>query len=404
VASPEETRVKNLESELGLLKNQVQQTLLDIREHVLEFTNPFTAEARLVRAWQERTAQAAEANLGGEADLESLLDEDDDIEDEVMDQAQPAAAAAPPPAPVADAFEEQPEAAFDGGDEVAEDFGADLGSDPEPAAYEPEQYNEYAEIGGYDTAAPQDGGWDDAFEQPAHEAAPAYEEQPYGDQGGYDAAPDQGGYDQGYDDYGADDQYANADADAYEEDYAEPVVDEYFEDESASPAAAGAAPSASEPEAEEDEEYHEPTTEAPPEIGEEAVVESTTPTPVAAPMQPIAEMISGERGMDLVKMISLVRWVDQNMDRIGKDRVMVILDIHAMSGRITEETRDIVKRLCALDRDDATRVPVKDVVAAILTIDNVLDDRQTQSQRLLGMLFDDPFGGGLPQGGAGLLG
>ena len=108
--------------------------------------------------------------------------------------------------------------------------------------------------------------------------------------------------------------------------------------------------------------------------------------------------------MDLVKMISLVRWVDQNMDRIGKDRVMVILDIHAMSGRITEETRDIVKRLCALDRDDATRVPVKDVVAAILTIDNVLDDRQTQSQRLLGMLFDDPFGSGLPQGGAGLLG
>ena len=394
MASPEETRVKNLESELGLLKNQVQQTLLDIREHVLEFTTPFTAEARLVRAWQERTAQAAEVNLGGEVDLESLLDDDDDLEDDVMDQGQPEAAASAAPAPAAataDAFEAPPEANVGDSIDLGDNIGVDLGSDPGPAANEPEQFDEYATTGGYDAAAPpQDGGWDEAFEQPAYQQAPAYEEQPYAEQGGYNAAPDQGGSNEQY-------------PDAYEDNYAEPVADEFHEkDQKEAPAPASAPQTASEPEAEEVEEYYQPTTEAS-EVEEEPVVEPTAATPVAAPVQPIAEIFSGESGMDLVKMISLVRWVDQNMDRIGKDRVMVILDIHAMSGRITEETRDIVKRLCALDRDDATRVPVKDVVAAILTIDNVLDDRQTQSQRLLGMLFDDPFGG-LPQGGAGLLG
>ena len=31
-------------------KTQIQQILLDLREHVLEFTNPFTAEAKLALA------------------------------------------------------------------------------------------------------------------------------------------------------------------------------------------------------------------------------------------------------------------------------------------------------------------------------------------------------------------
>ncbi len=73
-----ESRIDTLESELSRVKIQIQQTLLDIREHVLEFTNPFTAEARLVRELHERTAQAAKTNLTGTAvaagaDVESLL-------------------------------------------------------------------------------------------------------------------------------------------------------------------------------------------------------------------------------------------------------------------------------------------------------------------------------------------
>jgi hypothetical protein len=38
-----EARVRVLEEELTVVKNQVQQTLLDIREHIFDLTNPFQA-------------------------------------------------------------------------------------------------------------------------------------------------------------------------------------------------------------------------------------------------------------------------------------------------------------------------------------------------------------------------
>ncbi len=72
-------RLETLESELSRLKIEVQQTLTDMREHVLEFTNPFSAESRRVRELKERAKQAAETNLTGAADaagadVESLLE------------------------------------------------------------------------------------------------------------------------------------------------------------------------------------------------------------------------------------------------------------------------------------------------------------------------------------------
>ena len=45
-----DSRLTALEEELKSTKTQIQQILLDLREHVLEFTNPFTAEAKLALA------------------------------------------------------------------------------------------------------------------------------------------------------------------------------------------------------------------------------------------------------------------------------------------------------------------------------------------------------------------
>ncbi|MCH7906752.1 MAG: hypothetical protein IIC29_01935 [Chloroflexi bacterium] len=44
MADDTEARVRVLEEELVLVKNQIQQTLLDIREHLLDLTNPFAAK------------------------------------------------------------------------------------------------------------------------------------------------------------------------------------------------------------------------------------------------------------------------------------------------------------------------------------------------------------------------
>ena len=331
MASPEETRVKNLESELSLLKNQVQQTLLDIREHVLEFTNPFTAEGRLVRAWQERTAQAAQTNLGGEADLESLLENDDGAKNE---SAGAVTATAPPPAPIDDddwdEFED--EEPMDVAPQAAADSSDDLEVNLEPEEYESEPFADFEE------EPMADGMWEDPYDDTEYE-------------------------------------------DEYEDEHEDDVDKEIDDSEEVTEIKLEAE------EADGEDVEEEPA--APPELRKESVVEES-----ALPEK--------DPGMDMITLISLVRWVDKNSERIGKDRVMVILDIYAMSGRITEETRDIVKGLCALGRNDETRVPVRDVVAAMLTIDGVLDERVSESQRLMSMLYDDPLGG-MSQDGAGLL-
>ena len=45
-----DARLTALEEEMKSTKTQIQQILLDLREHVLEFTNPFTAESKLALA------------------------------------------------------------------------------------------------------------------------------------------------------------------------------------------------------------------------------------------------------------------------------------------------------------------------------------------------------------------
>lgn len=350
MASPEETRVKNLESELSLLKNQVQQTLLDIREHVLEFTNPFTAEARLVRAWQERTAQAAQTNLGGETDLESLLETDGEVSEGALEP-DTATATAPPPADDDDWDEFEDEELLDVAPQATAAADDDLELDLEPEEYESEP--EAQPVAEVEDEPLEDGMWEDPYDDDEYEEE--YE-------------------DEHDDDDGVVDEIAEIEVEDDEVVETQPEVTEEPE-----------APASSQEETVSEE-------PAPP---EPIPVEAATPAAVQ-------QILRKDPGMDMITLISLIRWVDKNTERIGKDRVMVILDIYAMSGRITEETRDIVKRLCALDRNDETRVPVRDVVAAMLTIDGVLDERVSESQRLMSMLYDEPLGG-LPQDGAGLL-
>ena len=56
-----DTRLTALEEEMKSTKTQIQQILLDLREHVLEFTNPFTAEAKLALAKKVEAQIAAAA-------------------------------------------------------------------------------------------------------------------------------------------------------------------------------------------------------------------------------------------------------------------------------------------------------------------------------------------------------
>ncbi len=98
--------IKNVEDELNLIKNQVQQTLLDIREHILDVTNPFNNAAELLA--DEPTHQAivgpagasgtdgkdSDSSKGGDkpstdddskAEDEPILPEDPLVEDHLAD-------------------------------------------------------------------------------------------------------------------------------------------------------------------------------------------------------------------------------------------------------------------------------------------------------------------------------
>jgi hypothetical protein len=99
--------LKTAEDELNLIKNQVQQTLLDIREHILDATNPFNAIDDALTDEDEiefgddlmgggagaAGAAGADGGTDGEADgsdsedlddIDNLPDEDDDDEGEEL--------------------------------------------------------------------------------------------------------------------------------------------------------------------------------------------------------------------------------------------------------------------------------------------------------------------------------
>ena len=58
--------VKSAEDELNLIKNQVQQTLLDIREHILDVTNPFNKGTAAMLLAEDKPEDAPLASIGGD--------------------------------------------------------------------------------------------------------------------------------------------------------------------------------------------------------------------------------------------------------------------------------------------------------------------------------------------------
>lgn len=255
--------MKAVEGELGLLKNQIQQTLLDIREHVLELSNPFGSASRS-REWDSRPAAAAEPTPV----VTTVL------------------AAPPPPEPVVET-PEPPVAAS---------------PEPEPPAETP----------------------------PALESFDAL----------FDAPPAPGL-----------DGPTNGMADSLWDDTPPPAPE---------PPKVSTSPRA----------HHEPQSPAP----------GTEP-----PME------KGSK-IDLITLTSLVKWVDQTTRKIGKERVMVILDIYEMAGRIAPSTKQLVQRLCALsDGSSEHAIPLREVVGAMLQIDGLLEAKQMDERRMLSLLMDDTF-------------
>lgn len=295
--------LKSAEDELNLIKNQIQQTLLDIREHILDVTNPFNSVAP------------------------EMLDDDEEmsIEDMGGDSA-------------GGVTESVDGGGAGDGSEVSEDIEAiedALGEDEESLPGGDDFLGDEIEEFPEDEVIESGGGGAGGGLAELLSSKPADEEDDESE--GFDM----------------DDEEA-------EEDAFEPVA---------------------EIEEEEEMEHALPDDE----LTEEA------PGQPRSTGDGVADAVSAAlaANVDLLTMASLVRWTAVTRDRIGANRLDILLDAYEMAGRISPVIKNVIRTLSTLGDEDDDGIPVRDVVTAMVRMEGVLNtDENRESNRLLGLLLE----------------
>ena len=304
--------MKAAEDELNLIKNQIQQTLLDIREHILDVTNPFNDVSSAMLDDDEQvnieedgvgSAGLADAGGGGDSGPGEEAAEADGLDDDLLGGD-------------SDAFDEE--------DMIEGDALGD----------------EYEDISG--------GG--------------------FGGGGG-------GGRGGGVSDLlGPGDELEELPEDDFE-------LDEESELPDGLPVGlTGVGP--------EEEDSLMPDSE---DQSPDAAYEDT------ASRDAVGDAVVAALGadVDLLTLASLVRWVAITRDRLGANRLDILLDAYEMAGRISPQMKNVIKTLSSLGDEDGEGIPVRDVVTAMVRMEGVLSSGQPrESNRLLGLLLemdDDPL-------------
>ena len=307
--------LKSAEDELNLIKNQIQQTLLDIREHILDVTNPFNS---VVPEKLDDDEEMSIEEIGGGAGGGDVVDGGGGSEEVIEGGAE---------------MEEDLESMDDGmgaGDDslIAGDDG--LGDE-----YEDVPEDDYLGDGGGSSGGGGGGGGGGMTEM--LEAAPQQEDD---SSEGFELDDD--GEE---DDFG---QTSGFEADIEEEEQMEPVL---------------------------------PSNDLPGQPGDEL---TSSGDGVA---DAVAAALAAD--VDLLTMASLVRWTAVTRERIGANRLDILLDAYELAGRISPQMKNVVRTLSMLGDEDADGIPVRDVVTAMVRMEGVLNsDESRQSNRLLGLLLD----------------
>lgn len=296
--------LKAAEDELNLIKNQIQQTLLDIREHILDVTNPFNS-----------------VDAG-------LLDDDEEIIEE-------------------------------GG------LGGSGG-------------------GGGDSDSLDDGGSVDAGDEAADSLEGEGEDEPVDEDSLLEG--DDEDFEEEFDDMPEDDLLSGGGDSGGLSELLEP--EDELEDE-----------------IEEDFELdEEPEDEEELEEDDDSLLEDEDETSQDPDMRDgqtgdgvgsaIAAALSAN--VDLLTLASLVRWTAVTRDRLGPNRLDILLDAYELAGRISPQMKNVIKTISALgDEEGDGSIPVRDVVTAMVRMEAVMNVGQArESNRLLGLLIemdDDPL-------------
>ena len=291
--------LKSAEDELNLIKNQIQQTLLDIREHILDVTNPFNNMDAANLDDDDEEINIEEVGGGAAGAVQGAGDGAGASDDEIIEEE----------GPMEEAFEDEiGTEELLAGDDAPGDMIEEIGGD---------------EIMGGGGGG--GGGMGDLMDPLAELAEPEEE-----------------------DVFELDDDSEGDEADALTPDEDEKSMPGSEADSGAEPDSVGNAVSAA---------------------------------------------LTAD--LDLLTLASLVRWVSVTRNRLGGNRLDILLDAYELAGRISPQMRMVITTLSALDDDDGDGIPVRDVVTAMVRMEGVLNSGPArESSRLLGLLLemdDDPL-------------
>lgn len=97
------------------------------------------------------------------------------------------------------------------------------------------------------------------------------------------------------------------------------------------------------------------------------------------------------KAVDLVTTAGLIQWSYSILEKVGTDNLFSILEVSALTGRIPQETRDILLSVIPIFEmaGKAENVTVKEIIATLAELDGFLGNISPEDTRLLPFLLQE---------------
>ena len=100
---------------------------------------------------------------------------------------------------------------------------------------------------------------------------------------------------------------------------------------------------------------------------------------------------SGTGKIDIFTLTQLMKWADNSLATIGKEKLNEIIDLYELTGRLPKETKDVIfkiEELSTVNSVDKEQIEMKDCILAIFQLDRIIAG-ETGAQTPLMLSEDD---------------
>ncbi|MCI0887136.1 MAG: hypothetical protein J4N30_02920, partial [Chloroflexi bacterium] len=97
------------------------------------------------------------------------------------------------------------------------------------------------------------------------------------------------------------------------------------------------------------------------------------------------------KAVDLLTTAGLIQWAYSVLAKVGSENLFSLLELSALTGRIPEETRDILLSVMPIFEMGglAENVTVKDIIATLAELDGFMGNISPEDTRLLPFLLQE---------------